>query len=48
MPENISSENIKSSSPAFADYNAKHTENSRQKSSAKKEKEEIDTDDIPF
>jgi hypothetical protein len=39
MPEQLLFENQKSFSPAFADYNAKQTENSRQKSSAKKEKE---------
>ncbi len=38
MPEQLLFENQKSFSPAFADYNAKQTENSRQKSFAKKEK----------
>ena len=42
LPENISLENIKSSSPAFADYNAEHTENSRQKKLREKKKEERD------
>ena len=37
MPENLVDEKTNFSSPAFADYNAEHTENSRQKSSAKKE-----------
>ena len=41
MPEQLLLENQKIVSPAFADYNAKHTENSRQKSSAKKEKKEM-------
>ena len=38
MPEQLLVEKPKTSSPVFADYNAEHTENSRQKSSAKKEK----------
>ena len=41
MPEQLLDENQKIASPAFADYNAKHTENSRQKSSAKKEEKEM-------
>lgn len=40
MPEKIVDEKVKSSSQAFADYNAEHTETSQQKSSAKKEKAE--------
>ncbi len=39
MPEDLLLENSKTSFPAFADTNAKQTEDSRQKSSAKKEKE---------
>lgn len=45
MPEQLLFENQKSFSPAFADYNAKQTENSRQKSSAKKEKSNIVAED---
>ncbi|MEO8235816.1 MAG: transcriptional regulator [Flavobacterium sp.] len=45
MPEQSFFENQNISSPAFADYNAEHTENSRQKSSAKKEKTETLADD---
>jgi hypothetical protein len=41
MPEQLLLENQKIVSPAFAVYNAKHTENSRQKSSAKKEEKEM-------
>jgi hypothetical protein len=37
MPEYSFLQNQNTSFPAFADYNAEHTENSRQKSSAKKE-----------
>jgi hypothetical protein len=37
MPENLVDEKTNFSSPAFADYNAEHTENSRQKNCAKKE-----------
>jgi len=36
MPENLVDEKTNFSSPAFADYNAEHTENSRQKNCAKK------------
>ncbi len=39
MPEDLLLENSKMSFPAFADSNAKQTEDSRQKSSAKKEKD---------
>ena len=41
MPEQLHSTKFETSSPAFADYNAEHTENSRQKSSAKKEEKEL-------
>lgn len=41
MPEELPSKEPGTSSPAFADYNAEHTANGRQKSSAKKEKEEL-------
>jgi hypothetical protein len=40
IPEQMSNEKPKSSSPAFADYSAERTENSRQKSSAKKEEKD--------
>lgn len=45
MPENVVDEKAKFSSPAFADYNAEHTENRRQKSSEQKEKVEPPTID---
>lgn len=41
MSEQLHSTKFETSSPAFADYNAEHTENSRQKSSAKKEEKEL-------